>query len=83
MTMLYATLEKKRILDELVSSLEQKIKKLEEDVFDMREWDKLLLSANPTLETNMDLLPFASQATLENNHLTHPTSHSFPCYPTS
>ena len=32
----------------------------------MRDWAKLLLSANPTLETNMDMSPFASQVTLQN-----------------
>ena len=30
----------------------------------MPKWAKLLLSANPTLETNMDMSPFASQVTL-------------------
>ena len=62
MTMLYATLEKKRISDELVSSLEMKMKKLEEDVLDMCEWAKLLISTNCTLEANMDMPPFESQA---------------------
>ena len=32
----------------------------------MRDWAKLLLSANPTLETNMDMSPFASQVTHKN-----------------
>ena len=40
--------------------------KLEEEVVDMREWAKLLLSANPTLETNINKSPFASQVTLQN-----------------
>ncbi|KAH0743088.1 hypothetical protein KY290_031081 [Solanum tuberosum] len=48
------TIEKKHPSDELVLSLEQKIKKLEEEVSDMREWAKLLHSINPSLETNMD-----------------------------
>ena len=48
-------IEKKCLSDELVSSLEQKIKKLEEEVLDMCEWDKLLLSANPTFETDIDM----------------------------
>ena len=61
------TIEKKCLSDKLVSNLEQKIKKLEEELLDMREWAKLLLSANPTLETNMDMSPFASQVTLQNN----------------
>ena len=59
--------EKKCLSDKLVSDLEQKIKKLEENLLDMREWAKLLLSASPTLETNMDMSPFASQVTLKNN----------------
>ena len=67
MTRLYARLLKKCISDELVPSLEQKIKKLEDEVVDMREWAKLLLSANPTLETNVDMSPFASQVTLQYN----------------
>ena len=46
---LYARLLKKCISDELVPSLEQKIKKLEEKVFDMLKWEKLLLFANPIL----------------------------------
>ena len=32
----------------------------------MRECAKLLLYANPTLETNVDMSPFASQVTLQN-----------------
>ena len=58
------TIEKKCLSDKLVSNLEKKIKKLEEELLDMREWAKLLLSANPTLETNMDMSPFASQVIL-------------------
>ena len=61
------TIEKKFLSDKLVSNLEQKIKNLEEELLDMRGWAKLLLSANPTLETNMDMSPFASQVTLHNN----------------
>ena len=33
----------------------------------MREWAKLLLSTNPTLDTNMDMSPFPCQVTLKNN----------------
>ena len=33
----------------------------------MRECAKLLLYANPTLETNVDMSPFASQVTLQYN----------------
>ena len=58
------TIKKKCLSDELVSSLEQKIKKSEEEVLDMRLWAKLLLSAYPTLDTNMDMSPFSNQATL-------------------
>ena len=47
------TIEKVSFSDKLVSNLEQKIKKLEEELLDMREWAKFLLSANPTLETNI------------------------------
>ena len=49
----------------------------------MCEWEKLLLSENPALETLMDMSPFTSQATLQNNPPTHPTSHPPPSYPTS
>ena len=77
------TIEKKCLSNELVSNLEQKIKKLEEDVLDTHEWDKLLLFTNPNLETNIDMSPFANQTTLQNNHPTHPTSNPFPSYPTS
>ena len=59
--------EKKCLSDKLVSNLEQKIKKLDALLLDMREWAKLLLYANPTLETKMDMSPFASQVTLQNN----------------
>ncbi|KAH0725422.1 hypothetical protein KY284_001287 [Solanum tuberosum] len=77
-------IEKKHPSDELVSSLKLKIKKLEEEVSDMREWAKLLLSVDPTLETNMDKSPVTSQATLQDNPpLTHPISHPPPTYPTS
>ena len=74
------TIENKCLSDEFVSSLEQKIKKLEEEVLDMREWSKLLLPANPTLETNMDMSHFLSQSTLQNNT---PAPHPPPRYPTS
>ena len=73
------TIEKKCLSDKLVSNLEQKIKKLEEELLDMREWEKLLLSANPTLETNMDISPFASQVTLQNiSPADYSTSQSQP-----
>ena len=61
------TIEKKCLSNELLSNLDQKIKKLEEELLDMRKWAKLLLSANPSLETNLDMSPFASQVTLHNN----------------
>ena len=61
------TIENKCLSEKLVSNLEQKIKKLEEELLHRREWAKLLLSANPTLETNMDMSPFTSQVTLQNN----------------
>ena len=41
------TIEKKCLLDELVSNLEKKIKKLEEEWLDMCEWAKLLLPPIP------------------------------------
>ncbi|KAH0642370.1 hypothetical protein KY290_033962 [Solanum tuberosum] len=70
------TIEKKHLSDELVSSLEQKIKKLEEEVSNMREWAKLLVSVNPILKTDMDKQPVTSQTTFQNNPLpTHPTPH--------
>ena len=72
------TIEKKCLSDKLVSNLEQKIKKLEEELLDMREWAKLLLSANPTLETYMHMSPFASQVKLKNNPLDYCTSQSKP-----
>ncbi|KAH0678314.1 hypothetical protein KY284_019399 [Solanum tuberosum] len=76
-------IEKKHPSDELVSSLKLKIKKLEEEVSDMREWAKLLLSVNPTLETNMDKSPVTSQATLQDNPPpAHPISHPPPTHPT-
>lgn len=78
------TIEKKYFFDELVSSLEWKTKKLEEEVCDMHEWDKLLLSINPTLMTNLDMLTAASQASFHDNppH-THLTSHSPSTYATA
>ncbi|KAH0724839.1 hypothetical protein KY284_000704 [Solanum tuberosum] len=77
-------IEKKHPSDELVSSLQKKIKELEEEVSDMREWAKLLLSVDPTLETNMDKSSVTSQATLQDNPPpTHPISHPPPTYPTS
>ncbi|KAH0707803.1 hypothetical protein KY289_012879 [Solanum tuberosum] len=78
------TIEKKHPSDELVSSLKKKIKELEEEVSDMRGWAKMLLSVDPTLETNIDKSPVTSQATLQDNPpLTHPISHPPPTYPTS
>ncbi|KAH0650423.1 hypothetical protein KY284_030335 [Solanum tuberosum] len=69
-------IDKKYHSNMLVSKLEQKIKKLEEENSGMREWAKMLLSANPTLETNMDKQPITSQATFQNNPPpTHPTSY--------
>ncbi|KAL3362922.1 hypothetical protein AABB24_012292 [Solanum stoloniferum] len=78
------TIEKKHPSDELVSSLQKKIKKLEEEMSDMRGWAKMLLSIDPTLETNIDKSFVTSQATLQDNPpLTHPISHPPPIYPTS
>ncbi|KAH0679286.1 hypothetical protein KY284_020371 [Solanum tuberosum] len=78
------TIEKKHPSDELVSSLKKKIRELEEEVSDMRGWAKLLLSVDPTLETNIDKPPITSQATLQDNPPpTHLTSHPPPTYPTS
>ncbi|KAH0719078.1 hypothetical protein KY290_012748 [Solanum tuberosum] len=78
------TIEKKHPSDELVSSLKKKIKELEEEVSDMRGWAKMLLSVDPTLETNIDKSPVTSQATLQDNPpLTHLISHPPPTYPTS
>ncbi|KAH0706025.1 hypothetical protein KY285_010552 [Solanum tuberosum] len=78
------TIEKKHHLDELVSSLKKKIRELEEEVSDMRGWAKLLLSFDPTLETNIDKPHVTSQATHQDNPpLTHPISHPPPTYPTS
>ncbi|KAH0679215.1 hypothetical protein KY284_020300 [Solanum tuberosum] len=37
--------------NKLVSSMEHKIRELEEEISGMREWARMLLSANPTLET--------------------------------
>ncbi|KAH0655511.1 hypothetical protein KY285_030393 [Solanum tuberosum] len=78
------TIEKKQPSEKLVSSLKKKIKELEEEVSDMRGWAKMLLSVDPTLETNIDKSPVTSQATLQDNPpLTHPISHPPPTYPTS
>ncbi|KAH0672599.1 hypothetical protein KY290_024833 [Solanum tuberosum] len=78
------TIEKKHPSDELVSSLERKIRELDEEVSDMRGWAKLLLSVDLTLETNIDKPPIISQATLQDNAPpTHFTSHPPPTYPTS
>ncbi|KAH0716702.1 hypothetical protein KY290_012968 [Solanum tuberosum] len=78
------TIENKHPLDELISRLEKKIRELEEEVSDMRGCAKLLLSVDPTLETNIDKTHITSQATLQDNPLpTHPTSHPPPTYPTS
>ncbi|KAH0748232.1 hypothetical protein KY290_027464 [Solanum tuberosum] len=78
------TIEKKHPSDKLVSSLKKKIKELEEEVSDMRGWAKMLLSVDPTLETNIDKSPITSQATLQDNPpLTHPISHPPLTYPTS
>ncbi|KAH0672629.1 hypothetical protein KY290_024858 [Solanum tuberosum] len=78
------TIEKKHPSDELVSSLKKKIRELEEEVFDMRGWAKLLLSVDPTLETNIDKPPVTSQATFHDNPPpTHLTFHPPPTYPTS
>ncbi|KAH0743336.1 hypothetical protein KY290_031329 [Solanum tuberosum] len=77
------TIEKKHPSDELVSSLKLKIKKLEEEVSDMRDWAKLLFSVDPTLESNIDKPPVMNQATFQNNPSpTHSTSHPPPAYPT-
>ncbi|KAH0706324.1 hypothetical protein KY285_010831 [Solanum tuberosum] len=58
-----------------IPSLEQKIKDLEEEISDMHEWAKLLLSVNLTLETDMDKPPVTSQAIFQNNPPpVHPTS---------
>ncbi|KAH0725718.1 hypothetical protein KY284_001583 [Solanum tuberosum] len=77
------TIEKKHLSDELVSSLKKKIRELEE-VCDMRGWAKMLLSVDPTLETNIDKSPITSQASLQDNPpLTHPISHPPPTYPPS
>ncbi|KAH0730088.1 hypothetical protein KY289_001276 [Solanum tuberosum] len=70
------TIEKEHPPNKSIPSLEQKIKDLEEGISDMREWAKLLLSVNPTLETNMDKQPVTSQATFQNNPPpTHSTSY--------
>ncbi|KAH0655574.1 hypothetical protein KY285_030456 [Solanum tuberosum] len=78
------TIEKKHPSDELVSSLKKKIRELEEKVSDMRGWAKLLLSVDPTLETNIYKPHVTSKTTLQDNPpLTHPTSHPPPTYPIS
>ncbi|KAH0712426.1 hypothetical protein KY289_008385 [Solanum tuberosum] len=70
------TIEKEYPPSKLISCLEKKIRELEDDVSDMREWAKLLLSVNPTLETNMDRQPVTSQAIFQNNPPpAHPTSN--------
>lgn len=69
-------IEKEDLSNKLVPSLEQKIKELEKEIFDMREWAKLLLFPNPTLESDMDKQLVTSQATFQNNlPPTHPTPH--------
>ncbi|KAH0776435.1 hypothetical protein KY290_007846 [Solanum tuberosum] len=69
-------IEKQHPSNKLVPSLEQKIKELEKEISDMHEWAKLLLSANPTLETNIDKQPVTSQATFQNDPPpNHPTPH--------
>ncbi|KAH0696366.1 hypothetical protein KY289_013848 [Solanum tuberosum] len=71
------TIEKKHPSDELVSGLEKKIRELEKEVSDMRGWARLLLSVDPTLETNIDKPSVKSQATLQDNPPpTHPTSQN-------
>ncbi|KAH0650311.1 hypothetical protein KY284_030223 [Solanum tuberosum] len=61
----------------------EKAKKLEEEVSDMRDWIKLLNYVDPTLETNIDKSPVMSQANFQNNPSpTNPTSHPPPAYPT-
>ncbi|KAH0715148.1 hypothetical protein KY284_008053 [Solanum tuberosum] len=71
------TIKKKHPSDELVSSLEKKIRELEEEVSDMRGWARLLLSINPTLEINLDKSHVTSQATIQDNPPpTHPTSQN-------
>ncbi|KAH0743286.1 hypothetical protein KY290_031279 [Solanum tuberosum] len=78
------TIEKEYPPSKLISRLEKKIKELEEKVSDMRGWAKLLLSVDPTLETNIDKPLITSQATLQDNPPpAHPTSHPPPTYPTS
>ncbi|KAH0781548.1 hypothetical protein KY290_001146 [Solanum tuberosum] len=70
------TIEKEHPPNKSIPSLEQKIKDLEEEISDIREWAKLLLYVNPTLKSNMDKQPVTSQATFQNNPPpTHPTSH--------
>lgn len=61
------TIENKYPSDELVSSLDPKIKNLEEEVWDMREQDELLFSVNNSLNTNMDVSSVASQVTFQDN----------------
>ncbi|KAH0781492.1 hypothetical protein KY290_001090 [Solanum tuberosum] len=78
------TIEKKHPSDKLISSLKKKIRELEEEVSDMRDWAKMLLSVDPTMETNIDKLPVISQVTLQDNPpLTHPIALPPPTYPTS
>ncbi|KAH0748724.1 hypothetical protein KY290_027956 [Solanum tuberosum] len=78
------TIENEYPPSKLISRLEKKIRELEEEVSDMRGWAKLLLSVDPTLETNIDKSHVTSQATLQDNPPpTHPTFHPPPTYPTS
>ncbi|KAH0720252.1 hypothetical protein KY284_005282 [Solanum tuberosum] len=69
-------IEQEHPSNKLVSSLKYKIRELEKEIFDTCEWAKLLFSANPTLEINMDKQPITIQAIFQNNSPpTHPTSH--------
>ncbi|KAH0647209.1 hypothetical protein KY285_032457 [Solanum tuberosum] len=78
------TIENEYAPSKLISRLEKKIRELEEEASDMRGWAKMLLSVDPTLETNIDKSPVTSQATLQDDPtLTHPISHPPPTYPTS
>ena len=72
-------IEEEHPSNELVSRLEQKIRELEKQIFDMREWDKLLLSVNPTLESNMDKQSATNQAIFQNKPPpTQPSSIHMP-----
>ena len=73
------TIEREYPPSKLISCLEKKIRELEEEVPEMREWAKLFLSIDLTLEKNIDRPPVTSQVTLQENPLhTHPTSHPTP-----